>query len=170
MFIPWVAFLIQDTAEWKPCVVNTQCGRCYRQITRCYSQTYNKNPCQVPRTVQALYICYLIYPSQPTKSRHLRQHPDFTNEQPEMENISVPPRGPRVRRGRVRGPLRGSLQGDPIPAHPVSPPLWWSGSFFPFMAKHSASLHSVFHKEARVLSKKIPELQPLNVFSMVSSI
>lgn len=23
----WVAFLIQDTVEWKPCVVNTQCGR-----------------------------------------------------------------------------------------------------------------------------------------------
>lgn len=68
VFISWVAFLIQDTEEWKPCIVNTQCGRCYRQITRCYSQTYNMNPCQEPCTMQALYICYLIYPSQPTKA------------------------------------------------------------------------------------------------------
>ena len=117
-FIPWVAFLIQDTAEWRPFVVNTPCGRCYRQITRCYSHTYNKCPCQVPCTAQAFYICYLIYPSQPTKSRHLRQHPDFTDEQPEMENILCPSPRTQSQKRQGEGPTQGVSEGRPHPCPP----------------------------------------------------
>lgn len=155
VFISWVAFLIQDTEEWKPCIVNTQCGRCYRQITRCYSQTYNMNPCQEPCTMQALYICYLIYPSQPTKAGTLGNI--LTLQMSNLRwrtSLSLPEDPESEEEGWGSHSVGLCRETPPPPAHPVSPPSWWSGSFLLFMAKLSASLHSVFHKEAKEFFQK----------------
>lgn len=88
----------------------------------------------LPGAMHHASTLYLLpdLPFTANQSRHLGQHPDFTDEQPEMENISVPPWGPRVRRGRVRVPLSGSLQGDTSPPPPTPSLLLHDGQGLSF--------------------------------------
>ena len=126
VFISWVAFLIQDTEEWKPCIVNTQCGRCYRQITRCYSQTYNTNPCQEPCTMQALFICYLIYPSQPTKAGTLGNILTLQMSNLRWRTSLSLPEDPESEEEGWGSHSVGLCRETPPPAHPVlEPESWW---------------------------------------------
>ena len=145
VFIPWVAFLSQDSVEWKSCIADTRHGRCYQQIPPLIKRALAM--CQAP-CEPFTCITWFILHNQP-RAGPLASIPALQMRNLRQRKLLSLPEDPEPDEAGWRFSLRGSLQGDPHPPPTLFPPSWWSRSFIPLMAKPSASLHSVFHKEAK---------------------
>lgn len=117
VFIPWVAFLSQDSVEWKSCTVDTRLGRCYRQIPPLIKRALAM--CQAP-CEPFTCITWFILHNQP-RAGPLASIPALQMRKLRQRKLLSLPADPEPEEAGWGFSLRGVSARRPTPpAHPVS--------------------------------------------------